>query len=567
MAKKKSGKKSTELSSKLGEPVKKKNVKKTATKSTSNAKSDLCGEHLSSAKPGKSYLVGQTFGLKPVEYVAIGDHAMFEGDIILGSVAEMEFIRKSVENPDPNMANSVAITGSQFRWPDGVIAYRIDNSLPNQARVTSAIAHIEANTNLRFRVRNSETNFVTFRPAAGCSSSVGMRGNEQFVNLGTECSQGNAIHEICHTAGLWHEQSREDRDHFVRINATNILPVAIHNFDQQITDGDDIGPYDYGSIMHYPRNAFAINPSLDTITPIPNAGTPIGQRTGLSAGDIAAINFLYPRKATLTDTSSNGAVVTNRDNRVLMSWTGSGNLQLNFQSTTDGLSFGQKVTLADASPDAPALAVFNNRYYVAWMGVGNNRLNVMSSADGLNWGNKITLNESTLSTPGLAAFGNRLVLAWRGVGNNQINVLTSTNGTAFANKVTLSETTTAGVALTTLGTNLLVAWRGVGNNQLNILKSSNAATFTGKVTLSETSNSTPCLFSTSNRTILTWQGIGNLFLNAITSTDGTHWGSKLTSKETCIDGPSMTSLKNRLLWAWTGTDAQHHLNSMLISLP
>ena len=39
-----------------------------------------------------------------------------------------------------------------------------------------------------------------------------------------------------------------------------------HNFDQHISDGDDVGTYDYGSIMHYPRDAFSIDGS-DTITP------------------------------------------------------------------------------------------------------------------------------------------------------------------------------------------------------------------------------------------------------------------------------------------------------------
>ena len=33
----------------------------------------------------------------------------------------------------------------------------------------------------------------------------------------------------------------------------NIEAGKEHNFDQHITDGDDVGPYDFGSIMHYDR--------------------------------------------------------------------------------------------------------------------------------------------------------------------------------------------------------------------------------------------------------------------------------------------------------------------------
>ncbi len=542
---------------------------KTADGASGGAAHDgCCGELFTAMKSGKSYLAGQTFGMKPISYVEVGELAMFEGDIVLGTVAEMESIRASVENldPDPSVMSSVIIPGSQFRWPDGVIVFRIDPGLPNTARVTGAIAHIEANTNLRFRPRASEANFVTFRPAGGCSSSVGMRGGEQFVNLGAGCTLGNTIHEVCHAAGLWHEQSREDRDNFVTINFPNITPAAVHNFDQQITDGDDVGRYDYDSIMHYPRDAFAVNPAIDTITPKPNPAQAIGQRLGLSAGDVAAINFLYPRKAVLPETSTNGPALATRAGRVLMGWTGTGNLRLNFHSSSNGLVYASKVTLADVSPAAPALAVFNNRFFVAWIGVGNHRLNVMSSADGVSWSGKVTLNETSLSTPALAVLGNRLVLAWRGVGNNQLNVLSSTNGTAFTGKVTLADTTTAGPALATLGANLLLAWRGVGNNQLNVFRSANAAAFAGKVTLADTTTSTPGLFSTGARAFLTWQGVGNKFLNVLASTDGAAWTSKQTSKETCIDGPRASSLGNRLVWAWTGTDTQHRLNSMLFSV-
>ena len=100
------------------------------------------------------------------------------------------------------------------------------------------------------------------------------------------------IHEIGHVIGLWHEQSREDRDAFVTINFSKVQPGAVHNFNQHITDGDDVGAYDYGSIMHYPRDAFSIDGS-DTITPTDPAAV-IGQRTALSAGDIAAANSVCP---------------------------------------------------------------------------------------------------------------------------------------------------------------------------------------------------------------------------------------------------------------------------------
>ncbi len=258
------------------------------------------GEHRGSAEMGVAVISGATFTAKSVTYYNVGGVAIVEGDIALGSVEHVQSATdqtRAALAQSPNIAFGVGITGSQFRWPNCQIPYEIDPALPNQQRVTDAIAHWESKTAFRFPLRTPANagqypNYVHFTDAGGCWSQVGMQGGQQTISLGSACTAGNAIHEIGHTVGLWHEQSREDRDLFVTIHWEHIQDGMAAQFNQHITDGDDLGAYDYGSIMHYPRNAFTKD-GQDTITPTdPNAQ--IGQRTGLSAGDLAAVVAMYP---------------------------------------------------------------------------------------------------------------------------------------------------------------------------------------------------------------------------------------------------------------------------------
>lgn len=238
---------------------------------------------------------------KTITYTWLDGEALFEGDIQLNIHEDGSATFSGLRHE--TFAKGAGRAKPTYFWPGNTVYFAVDPSLTNTSRVYNAIDHWESKTSFRFVETSSAPNYIYFTPStSGCSSSVGMVGGPQTIKLKSTCSKGNTIHEIGHAIGLWHEHTREDRDQYMSINWSNIEANKDHNFeiysdrdcDGEACDGNDYASIDPGSIMMYPCDAFNIS-SANTINPYDSSWcSDMGQRSGLSDGDIDAVAAMYP---------------------------------------------------------------------------------------------------------------------------------------------------------------------------------------------------------------------------------------------------------------------------------
>jgi hypothetical protein len=107
---------------------------------------------------------------------------------------------------------------------------------------------------------------------------------------------GTTRHETLHAIGVWHEQSRTDRDQFVDLHE-ECMEGEGGNYNLH-DESADVGPYDFRSIMHYHANSFCVKDEDDddgdgeTDECKPDCWTMTKDSTGLADG-------IGPRKGAL----------------------------------------------------------------------------------------------------------------------------------------------------------------------------------------------------------------------------------------------------------------------------
>eukprot|EP00112_Aurelia_sp_Birch-Aquarium-sp1_P024367 Seg768.6 transcript_id=Seg768.6/GoldUCD/mRNA.D3Y31 product="Meprin A subunit beta" protein_id=Seg768.6/GoldUCD/D3Y31 len=230
------------------------------------------------------------------------DPDLFQGDMRLTFMQRL----LAMTGGDVSLAgNSNNVFGSakdqSMLWlPSKQVPYEISPDLASNPAAMFAIfqgfREWESYACLKFVERTNEQDYIyIFNNCSGCWSYVGRQGGKQELCLDNGChSRATVAHELAHAMGFWHEQSRPDRDNYIKIFWENIEKDNAYNFNKHDnSEVDSLGtPYDHYSMMQYDETSFSMNGNL-TMKAKQRHIVQLGNEVGFTNIDSAQAMKLY----------------------------------------------------------------------------------------------------------------------------------------------------------------------------------------------------------------------------------------------------------------------------------
>lgn len=248
------------------------------------------------------------------------DYVVVEGDILVSRSFYQE-LQTAANSP-----NAAPVRFDYRLWPNGIVPYEFDSNVTsdNRIKMVEAMAVLEAVANVHFfhcsnnncgpfpqvHIQNSDGNNSSFIGML-VSSLIGPPRGSQVINITSWNSKFVIVHELLHCLGFFHEQSRSNRDNYIKVHCENVQDGCGffsdfgHDFEIE-GSATGYGSYDFDSVMHYDQCSFSKDCPHGstcactnfTITVLPPNDivwqNKIGQRNHLSVLDQASVSFLYP---------------------------------------------------------------------------------------------------------------------------------------------------------------------------------------------------------------------------------------------------------------------------------
>ncbi|XP_046721048.1 hatching enzyme 1.2-like [Silurus meridionalis] len=236
----------------------------------------------------------------PLAELSVGELIERANTNIYRDADEPMLVEGDIAVTDDNQRNADPCTSRGCMWPkssDGkvYIPYVIHNQYSSSELqvIQRGLDSFSSFSCIRFVPRSNQRDYISIESRNGCYSYIGCLGNGQTVSLARSgCVYHNTVqHELLHALGFNHEQTRSDRDSYIRVGWENIQRGMEHNFNKIATLNQGT-PYDYNSVMQYHRTAFSRN-GLPTMIPIPDPNVSFGQAAQMSQNDIIRLNRLY----------------------------------------------------------------------------------------------------------------------------------------------------------------------------------------------------------------------------------------------------------------------------------